>query len=169
MPQGEGTWPVSWIPSSSRADRPPGMRPLAAPVRRHPSGGWALRRRVASSLPACTRRRARGVLVFGDVGPPRRCVCHDRGPVRIGGPCVSRGAQAGGVRPLPPPSTRRCLGAARLYAVPRRTRRRGDAVRGAAGPAAWGRRRAGTACACCARYSTSWSPASSSSCSWMML
>ena len=49
---------------------------------------------------------ALGVLVFGDVGLPRRCVCHDRGPVRIGGPCVSRGAQAGGVRPLPPPATR---------------------------------------------------------------
>ena len=27
---------------------------------------------------------------------------------------------------------------------------------GAAGPAGWGRWRAGTACACCARYSTSW-------------
>ena len=65
------------------------------------------RRRVASSLPACTRSRARGVLVFGGGGPPRRCVCHDRGPVRICGPCVSRGAQAGGVRPLPPPATRR--------------------------------------------------------------
>ena len=26
---------------------------------------------------------------------PRRRVCHDRGPRRIGGPCVSRGAQAG--------------------------------------------------------------------------
>ena len=111
----------------------------------------ALRRRVASSLPGCTRSRARGVLVFGGVGLPRRCVCHDRGPVRIGGPCVSRGAQAGGVRPLPPPATRRCPGAVRLYAVPRRTRRRGDAVRGAAGPAGWGRWRAGTACACCAR------------------
>ena len=131
--------------------------------------GVALRRRVASSLPGCTRSRARGVLVFGGVGLPHRCVCHDRGPGRIGGPCVSRGAQAGGVRPLPPPATRRCRGAVRLYAVPRRTRRRGDAVRGAAGPAGWGRWRAGTACACCARYSTSWSPASSSSCSWIML
>ena len=85
------------------------------------------------------------------------------------GPCVSRGAQTGGVRPLLPPATRRCRGAVPPYAVPRRTRRRGDAVRGAAGPAAWDRRRAGTACACCARYSTSWSPASSSSCSLMML
>ena len=58
---------------------------------------------------------------------------------------------------------------ARPYAVVRRTRQRGGAVRGAAAPAVWGRRRAGTACACCARYSTSWSPASSSSCSLIML
>ena len=29
----------SWIPSSSRAARPPGMRPLAATVRRRPAGG----------------------------------------------------------------------------------------------------------------------------------
>ena len=72
--------------------------------------GVALRRRVASSLPGCTRSRARGVLVFGGVGLPHRCVCHDRGPGRIGGPCVSRGAQAGGVRPLPPPATRLCRG-----------------------------------------------------------
>ena len=85
------------------------------------------------------------------------------------GLCASRGAQAGGVRPLPPPATRRCRGAVPPYAVPRRTRRRGDAVRGAALPAGWDRRRAGTACACCARYSTSWSPASSSSCSLIML
>ena len=85
------------------------------------------------------------------------------------GLCASRGAQAGGVRPLPPPATRRCRRAVPPYAVPRRTRRRGDAVRGAAVPAGWDRRRAGTACACCARYSTSWSPASSSSCSWIML
>ena len=155
----------SWIPSSSRAARPPGMRPLAATVRRRPAGGCGPAPASASSLPAYTRSRARGVLVFGGVGLPRRCVCHDRGPVRIGGPCVSRGAQAGGVRPLPPPATRRCRGAVRLYAVPRRTRRRGDAVRGAAGPTGWDRRRAGTACACCARYSTSWSPASSNSCS----
>ena len=27
-----------------------------------------------------------GVLVFDGVGPPRRRVCHDRGPIRIGGP-----------------------------------------------------------------------------------
>ena len=79
---------------------------------------------------------------------------NDRGPVRIGGPCVSRGAQAGGVRPLPPPATRRYLWPVRPYAVPRRTRRRGDAVRGEAGSTAWGRRRAGPACACCPRVSS---------------
>ena len=58
---------------------------------------------------------------------------------------------------------------ARAYAVVRRTRRRGGAVRGAAVRAGWGRPPRGVACACCARYATSWSPASSSSCSLMML
>ena len=33
-----------------------------------------------------TRDEARGVRVFGGVGPPRRRVCHDRGPVRTGWP-----------------------------------------------------------------------------------
>ena len=56
----------------------------------------ALRRQVASSLPVYTRSRALGVLVFGNVDPPRRRVCRDRGPVRICGPCVICGAQAGG-------------------------------------------------------------------------
>ena len=95
-----------------RARQPtrPGARSAPARSRGRCPGTVALRRRVASSLPACTRSRARGVLVFGGVGPPRRCVCHDRGPGRVGGPCVSRGAQAGGVRPLPPPATRRCRG-----------------------------------------------------------
>ena len=53
--------------------------------------------------------------------------------------------------------------------VPGRTRRRGEAVLDAAGSAAWSRRRAGAACACGAREATNWSPASSRSCSWMML
>ena len=56
-----------------------------------------------------------------------------------------------------------------LYAVVRRTRRRGGVVRGTAVPAGWGRLPRGVACACCAREATSWSPASSSSCSLMML
>ena len=79
-------------------------------------------------------------------------------------PTPRRGAGAGPLDSLPqhdaplggphaqgPRHSRRCRGAVRPYAVPRRTRRRGDAVRGAAGPAAWDRRRAGTGCACCAR------------------
>ena len=37
------------------------------------------------------------------------------------------------------------------YAVPRRTRRRGGAVRGAAVRVGWGRPPRGVACACCAR------------------
>ena len=102
--------------------------------------------------------------------PARRRVCHDRGPVRTPVACARaaahRRAVSGHCRPRPRAGAG---GPCPPYAVPRRTRRRGDAVRGAAGPAAWDRRRAGTACACCARYSTSWSPASSSSCSLMML
>ena len=63
------------------------------------------------------------------------------------GPAPTSGIQhSGGMHPQPGPG-----GAVRPYAVPRRTRRRGAAGRGAAGLAAWGRRRAGTACACCAR------------------
>ena len=65
-------------------------------------------------------------------------------------------ARVQGRRPAPSPRVPRSRAASYLwsvrpYAVPRRTRRRGDAVRGAAGSTAWGRRRAGTACACCAR------------------
>ena len=49
-------------------------------------------------------------------------------------------------RPLPPPDACRCQGAVRPYAVVRRTRRRGDAVRGAAAgrvgpPTGWHRLR----------------------------
>ena len=163
MPQGEGAWPVSWALSSSRAARPPGMRPLAATVRRRPAGG-------------CGPAPASGIQPSGihpQPGPPwARARVRPRRPAPslrvprsragsyIGGPCASRGAQAGGVRP---PAASRCRGGGvHPYAVPRRTRRRAGAVRGAAVLAGWGRRRAGTACACCARYSTSWSPASSS-------
>ena len=64
---------------------------------------------------------------------------------------ASHGAQTGGVRLPPPRSGEPVLGAARPYAVVRRTRWRGEAGRGAAVPTAWGRRRAGPACACCAR------------------
>ena len=87
---------------------------------------WLCARRVVSSLPVCPRGEALGVLVFGGVAPPTA-------------PRVPRSRAASYLWPVPP------------YAVPRRTRRRGDAVRGAARPAVWGRRRAGTSCACCAR------------------
>ena len=61
---------------------------------------------------------------------------------------------AGGVRLPPPPGPSPRSGAGRPahpYAVVRRTRRRGGAMRGPAVRTGWGRRRAGTACACCAR------------------
>ena len=87
------------------------------------------------------------VPVVGGVDPPRRHVCRDCGPARRCGLDASR-----------------CQGRARAYAVVRRTRRRGDAGRGLA----WCARLRGV-CACCARYATSWSPASSRSCSWMRL
>ena len=58
------------------------------------------------------------------------------------------------------------MGSVRRPVTRCRVARGGGTARGggAAAPAVWGRRRAGTACACCARYSTSWSPASSNSC-----
>ena len=105
-----------------------------------------------------------GTLVTGMM--PCRCVCLRR-RVAPGLPMNPRPgparARVQGRRPAPSPRVPRSRAASYLwpvrpYAVPRRTRRRGDAVRGAAGSTAWGRRRAGTACACCARYSTSWSP-----------
>ena len=94
-------------------------------------------------------------------------------PIRQDHQCwYERPAGPAGIRPTirntsacPAPS--RPLSPARAYAVVRRTRRRGGVVRGAAVPV--GRAPRGVACACCARYSTSWSPASSSSCSLMML
>ena len=117
-----------------------------------------------------TRDEARRVRVFGGVGPPVAACATIAGRfvhrLACARAAAHRRAVSGHCRPRPRAGAG---GAVPPYAVPRRTRRRGDAVRGAAGPAAWDRRRAGTACACCARYSTSWSPASSSSCSWIML
>ena len=125
-----------------------------------------LRGRMAPGLLAWRLGWAGRVPVFGHVGPPRRHVCHDRWPARtvlgLDRPAAHRQAVSGPRRQARGRTTR-------PYAVVRRTRRRGEAGRGAAALAGWGRRRAGAACACCARYSTSWSPASSSSCSWMML
>ena len=63
---------------------------------------------------------------------------------------VATGAVIAG-RPLPPPGRVPVPGEARPHAVVRRTRRRAGAGRGAAVPVVWGRRRAGPACACCAR------------------
>ena len=110
--------------------------------------------------------------VFDRVGPPRRRVCHDRWRARTRGPGRNPRRTDGrcpATRRHPVRGRKLMPGGGRPYAVVRRTRRRAGAVRGAAVPAAGGRRRAGATCACCARYSTSWSPASSSSCSWMML
>ena len=96
-------------------------------------------------------RRALGVPVFGGVGPPVAACATIAGrfvhlwpvrePRRTDGRCPAPSA----------PWPRAVAGGERPYAVVRRTRRRAGAVRGAAGPAAWGRPRAGTACACCAR------------------
>ena len=87
------------------------------------------RLRRPASLPRVPRSRT---------GPS---VWHGREPRRTDGRCPAPSA----------PWPRAVAGGGRPYAVVRRTRRRAGAVRGAAGPAAWGRPRAGTACACCAR------------------
>ena len=117
--------------------------------------------RVPASLIMRTERPKHTVLVTSrtegnpyDVGREydRNAVLYCQGVFENDGELVveDAGAQTGGVR-LPPPRSGELMPGGRPYAVPRRTRRRGDAVRGAAVPAAWGRRRAGTACACCAR------------------
>ena len=78
-------------------------------------------------------------------------------PIRPDQQCwYERPARPAGIRPsirntsaCPAPS--RPLSPARAYAVVRRTRRRGGAVRGAAVRAGWGRPPRGVAWACCAR------------------
>ena len=189
--RGRGSWPpapmIPTWPGGSTVSRP-----SLGSSHRVREKLAARRPRVVVEEPAQSRRR---VPVFGRVGPPRRHVCHDRGPGRT--LCASRGAQAGGVRP---PAASRCRGGGRAplrgaasheaegrcgargggagrvgpptswhrlrllrqildelvpgveqwpcapYAVLRRTRRRGDAVRGLAGC-----ERPRGACACCAR------------------
>ena len=74
-----------------------------------PLAGVALRRRVASSLPACTRSRALGVPVFGGVGPPVAACATVAGrfvhlwpvrePRRTGGRCPATAAP--GHAPVP--------------------------------------------------------------------
>ena len=61
-----------------------------------------------------TRGAGRRVRVFGRVDPPRRRVCHDRGPGRPCGLGASRSAPTGGVRPPPPPPRGREPGRAPL-------------------------------------------------------
>ena len=76
------------------------------------------------------------------------------GGVARRGPTVGlavRGSRPPGLRAAVCPAPSRPLSPARAYAVVRRTRRRGGAVRGAAVPAGWGRLPRGVACACCAR------------------
>ena len=115
-----------------------------------------------------TGERAR----FRPLAPPVAVWAALCGGVARRGPAV--GVAVSGSRPpgvVPPVQTSRPTAPpARPYdAVVRRTRRRGGTVRGAAVRAGWGRPPRGVACACCAREATSWSPAPSSSCSWMML
>ena len=87
--------------SCNNATRPPGMRPLAATVRRRPAGGcgsapgeWypAFRYAPAARPWACSCSAA---------SPrPRRRVCRDRGPRRTCGPCAltrCRVVRGGGV------------------------------------------------------------------------
>ena len=115
-----------------------------------------LRGRMAPGLLAWRLGRARRVPVFGRVGPPRRHVCHDRWPARTylwawTRSAAHRRAVSGDRRP---PSGRGGelvprRRAVHPYAVVRRTRRRGSAVRGAAAPAGCARPRG--ACACRAR------------------
>ena len=78
---------------------------------------------------------ARRVSVFGRVGPPRCHVCHDRWPARtVGWTRLAAHRQAVSGPRRPARGRTACP-----YAVVRRTRRRGGAVRGVAGPAGWGR------------------------------
>ena len=90
--RGRGSWPpapmIPTWPGGSTVSRP-----SLGSSHRVREKLAARRPRVVVEEPAQSRRR---VPVFGRVGPPRRHVCHDRGPGRT--LCVSRGAQAGGVR-----------------------------------------------------------------------
>ena len=103
-------------------------------------------------------RRASGPLgLEARSGPARGCVRprrpapSPRVPRSLASPCGGLTRPAAHRQAVSGPRRPARGRAARPYAVVRRTRRRAGAVRGAAGPAVWGRRRAGPACACCAR------------------
>ena len=138
-------------PSSPRAARPPGVAdsPVHVPatgathgdvgdcvgrVRGYGRGGGMVRCVPAEGV----------ALGWGGLGPASRPSSGDLG--RHPGRAVSgyRPPQARSRDPVPGRP-------AHPYAVVRRTRRRGGAMRGPAVRTGWGRRRAGTACACCAR------------------
>ena len=90
--------------------------------------------------------------VGGFPGQVRGCGCG--GGVARRGPTVGlavRGSGPPDLRAAVCPAPSRPLSPARAYAVVRRTRRRGGAVRGAAVRAGWGRPPRGVAGACCAR------------------
>ena len=164
-------------PSAPRASTPtdartagPAPAPLAPSTSPGERGGLPRRRVPGPSRAVCTLEtgRYRPGRTASRHGPsePRSSPARARGRLRRPAslPRVPRSRTGPSVWPgreprrtdgrCPAPSApwpRAVAGGGRPYAVVRRTRRRAGAVRGAAGPAAWGRPRAGTACACCAR------------------
>ena len=164
-------------PSAPRASTPtdartagPAPAPLAPSTSTGERGGLPRRRVPGPSRAVCTLEtgRYRPGRTASRHGPsePRSSPARARGRLRRPaslprvprsrtGPFVWPGREqrrTDGRCPAPSaPWPRAVAGGGRPYAVVRRTRRRAGAVRGAAGPAAWGRPRAGTACACRAR------------------
>ena len=134
--RGGGPLIASGGPPSRGGGLPPCVcRPLVPPM-----AMWATVWGVFAGMAAAAGWRAVCRLwawrwAGGGLGPASRPSSGDLG--RHPGRAVS-----GPRRPRPAAASR----AARPYAVPRRTRRRG-----APGLTVWGRRRAGSACACCAR------------------
>ena len=96
-----GTQPC--VTSASRA-RPTAGRGETAETRPITAKGPAVSRRPP--MTAADHCVALRVPVFGHVGPPRRSCATIRGPVRICGPCVSRGAQTGSVPTTAAPQVR---------------------------------------------------------------
>ena len=122
--------------------------------------GRPLMARVAS--PTRRRCQAAGVPTRSRIGREGTCrLASSAGPAKI--IVVDHVGPVGLHRP-PRPCDAQDPGGGRSEPV-----LRGDTVRGAAVRAGWGRPPRRVAGACCAREATSWAPASSSSCSWMML